>query len=272
MMNKTGFLILLWICIAAPVAAAGNNGISELYVYPSIQYFKWEEFNGGSRLLKETGPMYGAGAAIALENPVLDANNFMTLKARVELFGSVVDYDGQTQPPDPLPVKTDVTYFGTKGELDAGWRYSTGPFYMEPFGGAGIRWWLRDIHDASTTDGGGNSVSVMGYTENWLSAYARAGLRSGYTLAKDLKVFAEAGGKYPFYSENSVNFSDTGPVTVKPRGEWSAFAELGAQYKWFRPCLFYEGFRYSDSPVVSGLFQPESQGDIFGVQLGVSFN
>jgi hypothetical protein len=60
-------------------------------------------------------------------------------------------------------------------------------------------------------------------------------------------------------------------VTVKPGGRWSAFAELGAQYKWFRPSVFYEGFRYSDSPPSKGLFQPKSDSDIIGVNLGFAF-
>jgi hypothetical protein len=62
---------------------------------------------------------------------------------------------------------------------------------------------------------------------------------------------------------------------VEPQGEWSAFAELGAQFGRFRPSLFYEGVRYSRSPsVVAGnfiVFQPDSDQDIFGVRLGWAF-
>jgi hypothetical protein len=271
MMKKMALLAFLWLCMSVPALAAGTGGLEELYVYPSIQYFTWKEFHGGSRLLRETGPLYGAGAAATLENPVLDENNYLTLNARVELFGNVVDYDGQTQAPNPLPVKTEVTYFGTKGEIGVGWRHAFGPFYLEPFGGTGIRWWHRDIHGTMTADANGNAVSVQGYVEEWLSGYARAGLRSGYIVSKNFRVFAEAGAKYPFYTENRADYPDAGSVTVKPRGELSAFAELGALYKWFRPCIFYEGFRYSKSPIVNGLFQPDSEGDIIGVQLGVSF-
>jgi hypothetical protein len=256
---------MLWIFAAVPSFAAETGGLNELYIYPSFQYFQWEEFHAGQRLLRETGPLFGIGAAVGLEGPKLDASNSLTLKAKAELFGSVVDYDGHAQDlqtGEEFPLKTDVTYFGTKGEIDLGWRYTLGSLYMEPFGGAGIRWWLRDLHDTPT---------ATGYEEDWLSAYARVGLRGGFNVARDVRVFAEAGAKYPFYTSNNIDFPGVGSVTVKPGGRWSAFAELGAQYKWFRPSVFYEGFRYSDSPPSKGLFQPKSDSDIIGVNLGFAF-
>ncbi|HET6420672.1 MAG TPA: hypothetical protein VFG19_10980 [Geobacteraceae bacterium] len=272
---KLGRLVaILWIFAAVPSFAADSTGINELYVYPSFQYFQWEEYHAGQRLLKETGPLFGAGAAIGLEGPKLGNNNFFTLKAKGELFGGVIDYDGHAQDlqtGEQFPIKTDVDYFGTKGEADLGWRYTVGQFYLEPFGGLGIRWWLRDLQDTTSTDANGNTVQVAGYQEDWLSAYARVGLRGGFYVSGNVRVFAEGGAKYPFYTRNSTDFPGVGSVTVKPGGRWSAFAELGAQYKWFRPSVFYEGFRYADSPPSSGLFQPESDSDIIGVNLGFAF-
>jgi hypothetical protein len=61
-----------------------------------------------------------------------------------------------------LPIKTDVTYFGTKGE-DVGWRYTAGSLFLSLLAGQGFRWWLRDIHDTTATDTGGNTVQVSGY-------------------------------------------------------------------------------------------------------------
>ncbi len=273
-MKTARLLAILWLLAAVPAYAAESDGLKELYVYPSFQYFTWEEFNAGQRLVRETGPLFGAGAAVTLEGPKLDGGSSLTLKAKAELFGSVVDYDGHAQDlqtGELIPADTDVTYFGTKGEIDLGWRYTAGDWFLEPFGGAGIRWWLRDIHNGTATDAGGNIVQVQGYEEDWLSAYARVGLRGGYSVAKDFRIFAEAGAKYPFYTENSADFPGVGSVTVKPGGEWSAFAEIGAQYKWFRPSVFYEGTRYSASPVVNGLFQPKSESDIIGVNFGVAF-
>jgi len=55
---------MLAICLAimAPSAFAGNyGGVEEGYLYVSPQYFSWEEFNGGRRLLTEEGPLFGVG-------------------------------------------------------------------------------------------------------------------------------------------------------------------------------------------------------------------
>ncbi len=273
-MKLGGILAILWIFAAVPSFAGDTIGLNELYVYPSFQYFQWEEFHDGQRLLRETGPLFGAGAVVGLEGPKLGKNSFLTLKAKGELFGGVIDYDGHAQDlqtEEQFPIKTDVNYFGTKGEADLGWRYIAGQFYLEPFGGLGIRWWLRDLQDTTSTDANGNTVQVTGYQEDWVSAYARVGLRGGFTVSNNFRVFAEAGAKYPFYTTNNADFPGVGSVTVKPGGEWSAFAEIGAQYRWFRPSVFYEGFNYSASPVSNGLFQPESEPEIIGLNLAFVF-
>jgi hypothetical protein len=254
--------------------AEGPNGrLKELYFYPSFQYFTWEEYVDGQRILKEKGPMFGAGAAVLLESPKLGGGSTLTFKAKAELFGSEVDYDGTAQnlfTGETFPASTDVTYFGTKGEIDVGWRHTSGPYYLEPFAGAGIRWWLRDLQDGTAVDNSGNTVQVSGGEEYWFSAYARAGLRSGYQ-AKDVKFFAEAGAKYPFHNENTFDSPFGGELTLEPKAEWSAFAEIGMQYKWFRPSIFYEGFRYRDSEPVGGFYQPRSDSDIIGLNLGFAF-
>jgi hypothetical protein len=52
---------MLWLFAAVPAVAAESEKLRELYIYPSFQYFNWEEFHDGRRLLKETGPLFGAG-------------------------------------------------------------------------------------------------------------------------------------------------------------------------------------------------------------------
>jgi hypothetical protein len=264
---------VLWFFAAVPAFAAQPGGLKELYVYPSFQYFTWKELSNGRQILKETGPLFGIGAAVAVEGLKLDRGGSLTIRGKAELFGSVVDYDGETLPPNILPVNSDVVYFGAKNEIDLGWRYSTGNFSVEPFSGIGFRWWRRNLQNSATRDAKGNIVQVRGYEEEWRSLYSRVGLRGYYIVSKDIRIFAEAGAKYPFDTENRVDFPGIGDVSVGPGGEWSAFAEIGAKYKWFRPSIFYEGFRYSGSPVdaASRLFQPKSESDIIGVNLGVAF-
>jgi hypothetical protein len=183
-----------------------------------------------------------------------------------------VHYNGQTQ--DGEPVKTDVIYFGTKAESDLGWRFACGSGSFEPFAGLGYRWWLRALQSSVTDDA--NRFPVNGASESWQSFYTRVGGRAAWSFTREFTLFAEAGGKYPFHNENRADFPGTDGVTIRPGSEWSAFAEIGVTYKRFRPTLYYEGFRFSRSPVVPignnlGVLQPRSDSDIFGINLGWVF-
>lgn len=268
-MKSVNLIIMVLIFSVSP-AFAGNGGIVEEWtiLFPSIQYFTWEEFSADSRILKEEGPLVGLGGSVRLN--LYDEK--VMLKAKAELFGGDVYYDGQTQ--NGIPVKTDVIYFGTKLESDLGWRFNLGKVSLEPFAGLGYRWWLRALQDSVTDDGNGTPVS--GTDERWQSFYSRLGGRATWSLTKEFAMFAEGGGKYPFYNENRADSPAGGKVTVKPGKEWSAFAEIGLTYKRFRPSIFYEGFRFSRSDLVRigsnlAVFQPKSDSDIFGINLNWVF-
>ena len=269
---------------SAPAFAAPRyGGISELYLYPYVQYFHWEEENNGRRLLTESGPIFGVGTAVGLNLLQTDTNGSLVLKTKGELFGGVVDYDGQTQSPSSLPVKTDVTYFGGKGELNLGWSFPAGRFAIQPFSGIGYRVWLRDLHDSSTTtntsgqrNGGSQVVQVQGYTETWESAYARLGLTLSHTFDNDWRMFLEGGASYPFYNTNSVDIIGNGTATIRPEGRWSAFGEMGIRTGKIRTALFYQGYRTDQSPSVRvsqsiAILQPRSAEDVVGVSVGYCF-
>lgn len=281
---------MLVICLALmePPAFAGNyGGVEDGYLYFSPQYFSWEEFTGGRRLVKEEGPLFAVGGGIRFDL----YRKSLLLLVKGEMFGGDVDYDGQTQqdflpaPPNPpktpsprseRPVKTSVVYFGTKVESDLGWRMPTAAGSIEPFAGLGYRWWLRGLENTTAFDTNGNPFPVGGYTEWWHSLYTRVGLRWDLAVGSDLTLFAEGGGKYPFLNRNIADFPGAGSVTISPDPRWSGFAEAGFRYGRFRPVLFYEGFRFGRSPVVpisatSGLLQPQSDSDIFGISLGWAF-
>jgi len=254
----------------APAAAFG--GVREFSAYPSLQYFTWEEFVGGRRILQEKGLLYGAGAAVALDLLQTDAG-VLTLRGKGELFGGVVDYDGQTQA--SLPANTDVSYFGTRAEGGVGWAFPLASSRIEPFVGLGYRWWLRDIHDTTTTDPSQpGMIQAQGYTEQWESAYTKLGLAFSHLLSREWRLAVEAGGKYPFYNANTFDLG-LGSMTVKPEPRWSAFAELGARYRQLRLTLFYEGYRVDQSPVrrrgTVEFFQPQSNEDIVGISVAWCF-
>lgn len=262
-------IVLLTFCLAL-LGTPAFAGVEEWYLYPSFQYFTWEEFSGGRRLLKEDGPQFGVGGGVRFDL----YRKSLLLKVNGEMFGGEVDYDGQTQ--SGQPVKTDVIYFGTKLESDIGWRIPLAAGSVEPFAGLGYRWWLRSIQDSTAFQPDGTPFPVGGYTEVWHTLYTRLGLRGNLAVDSDLSLFAEGGGKYPFLNRNMVDFPGAGHVTIEPEPRWSAFAEIGARYGRFRPTLFYEGFRFGQSPAVPiggglALLQPQSDSDIFGINFGWAF-
>lgn len=278
-MAKVELLTVLMLVLASP-AFASQSGLVEEWsvIFPSLQYFTWEEFSPtGPRLLKEDGLLVGTGGTVRLD---LYAKK-LTLKLKGELFGGDVSYNGQTQPDQnsaisERPVKTDAIYFGTTVAGDLGWSYPVSQVSLEPFAGLGYRWWLRSIQGSVAQDANGNPLPVGGTTEKWMSFYSRIGTRAAWTFSKDCTLFVEGGGKYPFYNENEADAPGGGSVSIKPGREWSAFGEIGVTYRRFRPTIYYEGFRFSQSPTVTVpispthqvlLYQPRSVSDIFGINI-----
>ena len=167
----------------------------EYDVYAKIESFTWKEFDGGSQLLKESGPIYGIGLSVKG-----DIFKSLTLKTRGELFMGSVDYDGQTQA--GTPVETDTDYKGLKIEVDGGRKIiEKEESSFEPFVGLGVRRWTRDIQSTG---------SAIGYEETWKSLYARLGIRGDHTNPNKLIVFAEAAVKLPIYNENEIDGSAFG--------------------------------------------------------------
>lgn len=257
------FAVLCSVCCIHPASAAS---FEELTPFFSVQHFDWSEYFGGKRLLKEEGELYSAGVVLG---SVTDAS--LTLRLKEELFGGVIGYNGETQGANPIPVRTDVNYFGNRQDFDLGYRLPADYLRLEPFAGVGYRWWLRDLQNSTTASG----QTVSGYTETWQTAYCRLGARGRYQNDAGWSVFAEGGAKYPFYTGNSVDFAGVGTTTFHPGGRWSAFAEGGITYRRFKLALSYEGFRFSQSPIktvgTQGFFQPDSSSDLLGVSLGWNF-
>jgi hypothetical protein len=279
-------VLLLWLfCLlicAAPAVADGPGLVRAWDLSLRFESFDWQEYGvAGVRNLKESGTMYGLEGSTLLG---LYQQNLL-LKLDGKIFGSVVDYQGHTQIDtthpnlSERPVNTDVFYVGSDLFADLGWNFPRESFSFEPFGGVGYRWWLRGLQDSTTLDTGNVPFSTSGYTEHWQSVYGKLGVRGRYEYENQIALFTEGGAKYPFYTGNSVDFAGTGPVTVRPGGRWSGFAEAGMIYGNLRLALTYEGFRYSQSPLVpitlqSGpgfLYQPKSSSDIFGLSVGWSF-
>ena len=265
---------------ALPAGAAEYGGVREFFVYPAIQYFSWQEYDQGTRLLQEEGPLFSVGIVGALDLVKTERSGSLTFRGKGELFGGVVNYRGQTMsnPSNPqlsgLPVKTDVNYVGLATQVDFGWRFPLGKLSLEPFAGLGLSWWLRDLQDSTATytvNGSPVTVPVYGYSEFWASYTGRFGGRLQVDLNDDWQIFCVGGAKFPFAVENTIDVASIGDVTLEPKGEWSAFGEVGFRYRRIRPSVYYEGLRVGASPVASGFYQPRSEADIVGLSVGILF-
>ena len=267
---------------SAPALAAGQGLVREWDLSLRLESFDWKEYGaGGVRNVRERGALYGLEGAALLN---LYQQNLL-LKLDGKFFGSVVDYQGQTQldsthpKQSGRPVNTDVSYLGSDLSADLGWNFPLASFSLEPFAGVGYRWWLRGLQDSTALDTDNTPFATSGYTEHWQSVYGRMGARARYQCGRQLTLFAEGGAKHPFYTGNSVDLAGTGPVTVHPGGRWSGFAETGITYRQLRFALSYEGFRYSQSPLVpvtlqngpGFMYQPKSSSDLFGLNVGWCF-
>jgi hypothetical protein len=248
------------------VSVAAAEGFA---LYGAVESFTWKEFDdSGARAVKESGPLFGIGLTYSHE-----FEDKLTFTPRGEIFFGSVDYDGQTQ--TGVPVTSTVGYFGFTLDGDLGMKFKvTQSFSLEPFGGLGLRWWLRDINDGTTATG----AVANGYTEGWTTFYGRLGVRGGIDVSKRTMIFFEAGVKLPFYNENTAYLSDAGlgpDVTLHPGKQASFFAEAGTQISRVRASLFYDSLRFSKSAgVASGSFiywQPKSTMDIYGVKVGLVF-
>jgi hypothetical protein len=241
-------------------AVADASGTADVYV--KIENFTWKEYDDyGAQLLEESGPILGFGVTAKSE-----MDYAFTLKIKGELFGGVIDYDGQTQA--GMPVTTDTEYFGFKAEGDVGRKFIIAKkSFFEPFAGLGYRRWSRDIQSTGF---------AIGYKERWWSFYGRFGLHGDLVFSDQVKAFAEGGVILPIQNENEVDFSKFGlsTISVEPGNEASYFAEAGFRWKRVKSSVFYEGMRFSRSgldEIFHALYQPESKADIFGVNIDLVF-
>jgi hypothetical protein len=267
------FTFLLSICaFLGPLPPEAHAGPGELSGYFTVQSFDWREFAQDMRAVRETGPLFGIGVVY----PV-DLGNSFFLRPTAELFGGSVDYEGHACDifgTNCEAADTTVSYFGVQIQGDLGRSFPAGSAFFEPFAGLGLRYWRRDIDSGATASG----VPTSGFTEDWVSLYARAGLRGRIVLSGKDSVFIVAGAKLPFYTQNTAYTSSVGQgddLVMKPGSQVSFFAETGVELGRLSASVFYDSFRFPQSPsVANGLaegYQPKSTMDLYGLKLGWTF-
>lgn len=229
-----------------------------------IEYFNWREYDGDTRLLKESGPRLQLGASRRYNREDI------TFTPHVEGMFGYVDYDGHTQ--GGTPVSTDVRYvgFGIGADIGAVYHF-VAESQVEPYLGLGWNYWRRDLRTTS---------QATGYLETWDSVFARGGARAEADLvigATPVRGYGELGLKLPLSTYNSAKFPGVGKVNVSPKGNLSLYGSVGIVKGLWRGGLFYDGWRFQASDVTPagggafGLMQPKSRADIFGIEAARAF-
>jgi hypothetical protein len=277
-MRNSPWVILTLCSIAAPAVSADEPTSKPSFAMNAgVESFRWEEFNGDQRLLKETGPRLVIG--FTLDN-LTQGNQANPYAVETRAYLGVVDYDGQTQ--SGVPLTTDVNYFGVNAEVMGGLRLA-GSMRMDLLGGLGVDTWTRDLQDGVTANG---SVA-QGYQENYFILYGKLG--PGFLFQSEARrAYLQFGLKYPLYTYERAYLSNIGfdsDVELAPGKQLSGYAKW--QMNWgretdkprFGVSIYYDSFRFSASAsktVSAGgawysVHQPESRMDVLGARLDYYF-
>lgn len=261
-----------------PLAQADDTNPGPTYsVNVGIESFRWEEFSGGQRLLRETGPRLTVGIML---DQLMYGDRTRPYAMEVRGYVGFIDYDGQTQA--GVPAKTDVNYFGVSGEITGGVRLA-GNSGADLLAGLGADTWTRDLQDGIADDG---SVA-LGYQEDYFILYGKLG--PGFRFRNGtLRSYLQFGIKYPFYTYEKVYLSTLGydsDVELEPGRKISGYAswrmsqEREGGGRHLGVSIYYDSFRFdaSGSKLVTGggalysVHQPESRMDVLGARLEYYF-
>lgn len=270
-MKKHLLLILIAVQFLSVAAQADTNKSFNVRFFGYAKQFQWTEYLYGSRLLKESGLLYGLGGDVAAQ---LSAP--LWIEFRGEVFFGDVDYDGALQTLDGqlIPYESDTAYAGIKVEVLTSLRHLvTADFNLKPYAGLGLLAWRRTL-DTRATD---RSIGRWGYIEDWYTAYVIIGLGAGVAISPNGILFAQIEGRYPIKNSMKADFKNVGgppDVKLKPGKRASIYAEAGVNVTPFMVAAFYETLDFSESDIdrkYNIAFQPESKAAMFGLKLGVSF-
>jgi hypothetical protein len=250
-------------CATLTITASEARAATEWMLQAGIEDFRWREFEGGARLLEESGARYSLG--IGLESP-MSPDSLTVLSAEAKLYFGTVDYDGQAcnvLTGVCVPSVSETDYDGIMAEASVSRRYPKNPGgAFEVFGSAGIDAWTREIKSTAAATGG---------WEDWTVFYGRVGAgwrTSAYAL--------RAGIKLPLAVDEATDIG----VNLEPEGRASLFIDFTATVydsprQTWTINAFYDGYRFAESDHVLvwtnlGLletWQPESHQDVLGLRV-----
>lgn len=250
--------ILFLLGLALPASAL------DLRPYASISYLHWEETSGGETFVEEDGPLYGAGVMARGElSPTL------TLDARLELFGGIVDYEGAIfdLEGNRRPYDGETGYLGFSGEalLLVDLAPGAGVQSLRPAAGIGFHRWNRELD----RDG------PYGYDEIWTTIYLKAGAEwIRYNDYADW--YAHGFLILPISNDEKVenlNLPGVDTISLEPGTETGlslAFGRRNARWD-MALTLEYLSFGESDPDATGQFFQPDSTWLRIGARAGLAF-
>ena len=228
--------------------------------YTRVDYFHWNERDGGVDLVNESGPLVTVGYSrrIGCE------------RFRIEGFGGNVQYKGFLQDNNGgLEGDTSTTrYLGGRAEYElllepAQWNEVT--FFM----GVGTRFWLRDLRD-SVGDLGSLSY---GYMEQWLTIYPYIGMELKRAVTDRVELYSTMRVGATAVTFNHASIMDE---PVWPKTGFTAQVEMGLRGPSLSLSAYYEVMTWERSSVVNdqyygGMIQPRSQMYTVGGKIGFIF-
>jgi len=245
-------ILLLGLLLSAPKAH------TQVAVFFEPEYFVWQEFVDGRKVLEESGPRFVLGASYKMES---DDRGFL-FGAQLKGYYGEVGYDGETQ--SGTPVETTTQYYGGLGEVRGFYRAFAGKsYFLDVFGAFGVEGWRRSLYGEG------------GYIEEWIIGYGKLGVELDPRANGWL---GSIGVKYPIYTDEVARLSEFGlpDIQLHPGKLPSVFFEGGYQFtKNFSVLATFDSYWFDESDVESvgpvGFFQPESRNYVAGLKLQWTF-
>ncbi len=217
-------------------------------IYLSPKYMTWEEFvPSKGRLLKESGFILGVGL-------IHEKNLFA---GGVEIYGGVLNYDGQTQA--GTPVETDTRYLGGNAHIGI-WKEWGEKVKLKGNLSYRVESWIRDIRSTSQAEG---------YSEVWFFDALDVGLK----ISKGMYY---AFSTYRFmFRDARMKASIEGVPVLRPKKGPAYEIGAGIKLSSFSVELTYQytKFRLSDpKPFRNGyVLQPVSVRKLYILRLSRGF-
>ncbi len=269
--------ILSFILIAFGFAKATQADISQtnqilsLRLYGLAEQLELKGYLGGQQLLKESGPLYGAGGEFKLR-----LLSVLWLEGLAEYFFGDIDCKGDIPLPNnrSLTYKSETEHQGLKFELNAALLFPLNSYlYLKPYGGVGTHLWRRTF-DTKLLE---KYIDWDEYIGDWFTLYWTIGCEGGIALAPGTTLFGKFAVQIPIdYSvtiETSSKYKSS-DVKLKPGKSTSYYVECGLNIKYFTLSAFYETIIFSISSSDNdyySFFLPKTDASLVGAKLGLVF-